>query len=85
LAITNDAVILAGGTNTPLSIDISIPLPTGITGLNMPLIDPRKRPKYITPHLERFIGKNELIYPIFRSLLKAKLQTDTQAINREYK
>jgi hypothetical protein len=51
----------------------------------MPLIDPRKRPKYTTPHLERFIGEDELIYPIFRSLLKAKLQTDVQAISREYK
>jgi hypothetical protein len=39
----------------------------------MPLIDPRKRPKYITPYLERFIGKDELIYPIFRGLFKAKL------------
>jgi hypothetical protein len=39
----------------------------------MPLIDPRKQPKYTTPHLERFIGEDELIYPIFRSLLEAKL------------
>jgi hypothetical protein len=73
LAITNDAVILAGGTNTPLPIDISIPLPTSVMGLNMPLIDPRKRPKHTTPHLERFISEDELIYPIFRNLLKAKL------------
>jgi hypothetical protein len=51
----------------------------------MPLIDPRKRPKYTTPHLERFIGEDKLIYPIFRGLLKAKLQTDAQAISREYK
>jgi hypothetical protein len=42
----------------------------------MPLIDPRKRPKYTTPHLERFIGEDELIYPIFYGLLKAKLQTN---------
>jgi hypothetical protein len=42
----------------------------------MPLIDPRKRPKYTTPYLERFIGEDESIYPIFCSLLKAKLQTD---------
>jgi hypothetical protein len=42
----------------------------------MPLIDPRKRSKYTTPYLERFVGEDELIYPIFRSLLKAKLQTD---------
>jgi hypothetical protein len=42
----------------------------------VPLIDPRKRPKYITLYLERFIGKDELIYSIFYSLLKAKLQTN---------
>jgi hypothetical protein len=70
-------VILARGTNTPLPISISIPLPTDITGLNMSLIDPRKRPKHTTPYLERFIGEDELIYLIFRGLLKAKLQTDT--------
>jgi hypothetical protein len=65
--------ILAKGINTPLSIGTFTPLPTSVIGLNMPLIDPRKRPKYITPHLERFIGKDELIYLIFYSLLKAKL------------
>jgi hypothetical protein len=65
--------ILARGTNTPLPISIFIPLPTSIIGLNIPLIDPRKRPKYTTPYLERFIGEDELIYPIFRGLLKAKL------------
>ena len=64
---------LARGTNTPLPIGISILLPTSVIGLNMPLIDPRKRSKYITPHLERFIGEDELIYPIFHGLLKAKL------------
>ena len=66
-------VILARGTNTPLSIGISIPLPISVIGLNMPLIDPRKRPKHTTPYLERFIGEDELIYLIFRGLLKAKL------------
>ena len=66
-------IILARGTNTPLSIGISIPLPTGVTGLNIPLIDLRKRPKHTTPHLKRFINEDELIYPIFRGLLKAKL------------
>jgi hypothetical protein len=50
--------ILARGTNTPLPISI---------------IDPRKWPKYTTPYLERFIGEDELIYPIFYGLLKAKL------------
>jgi hypothetical protein len=64
---------LARGTNTPLPTGISTLLPTSVIGLNVPLIDPRKRPKHITPHLERFIGKDELIYPIFRNLLKAKL------------
>jgi hypothetical protein len=68
--------ILARGTNTPLPIGIFIPLPISIIGLNMPLIDSKKRPKYITPYLERFIGKDKLIYPIFYSLLKAKLQTN---------
>ena len=76
MAVTNDATILAKGTNTPLLIDISTPLPTGVTGLNMPLIDPRKRPKHTTPHLKRFISEDESIYFIFRGLLKAKLQTD---------
>jgi hypothetical protein len=85
LAITNNAATLARGTNTPLPIGISILLPTGVIGLNMPLIDPRKRPKYTMPYLERFIGEDELIYSIFRGLLKAKLQTDVQAISREYK
>ena len=65
--------ILAKGTNTPLPIGTSIPLPTSVIGLNMPLIDPRKRPKYTTPYLERFIGEDELIYSIFYSLLKTKL------------
>ena len=67
---------LAKGTNTPLPIGTSTPLPTSVIGLNVPLINPRKRPKYITPYLKRFIGKDELIYPIFRGLLKTKLQTD---------
>ena len=65
--------ILAKGTNTPLSISISTLLPISVIGLNVPLIDPRKRPKHTTPYLERFIGEDELIYPIFRDLLKAKL------------
>jgi hypothetical protein len=39
----------------------------------MPLIDIRKRFKYTTPYLERFIGEDELIYLIFRGLLEAKL------------
>jgi hypothetical protein len=85
LAITNNAAILAEGTNTPLPIGISTPLPTSVIGLNMPLINPRKRPKHTTPYLERFTGEDELIYPIFRGLFEAKLQTDAQAISREYK
>jgi hypothetical protein len=52
---------------------ILILLPTSVIGLNMPLIDLRRRPKYTTPYLERFIGEDELIYFIFRGLLKAKL------------
>jgi hypothetical protein len=66
-------VILARGTNTPLLIGTSILLPTSVIGLNVPLIDPRKRPKYTMPYLERFISEDELIYSIFRSLLEAKL------------
>ena len=66
-------VTLARGTNTPLSIGTFILLPTSVIGLNVPLIDPRKWPKYTTPYLERFIGEDELIYPIFRGLFKAKL------------
>jgi hypothetical protein len=65
--------ILAKGTNTPLPISTFILLPTSVIGLNMPLIDLRRRPKYTTPYLERFIGEDELIYFIFRGLLKAKL------------
>ena len=84
MAVTNDATTLARGTNTPLLTGISTPLPTGVTGLNIPLIDPRKRPKYITPYSERFTGEDELIYPIFRGLLEAKLRTDVQAIGGEY-
>ena len=84
MAVTNDATILAKGTNTPLLIGISILLLTGVTGLNMPLIDLRKRPKHTTPYLERFTGEDELIYSIFRGLLEAKLQTDVQVIGGEY-
>ena len=73
MAVTNNTAILARGTNTPLPIGISILLPTNVIDLNMPLIDPRKRPKYTTPYLKRFIGEDELIYLIFHSLLKAKL------------
>ena len=51
----------------------------------MPLIDPRKRPKHTTPYLKRFTDEDESIYPIFRGLLEAKLQTDAQAIGGEYK
>ena len=76
LAVINDAVILTKGTNTPLSISTSTPLPTGVTGLNMPLIDLRKRPKHTTPYLKRFTGEDESIYLIFRGLLEAKLRTD---------
>ena len=76
MAVTNDATILARGTNTPLPTGISILLPTGVTGLNMPLIDLRKRPKHTTPHSERFIDEDESIYLIFRGLLEAKLRTD---------
>jgi hypothetical protein len=85
LAVTNDATTLARGTNTPLPTGTSTPLPTGVTGLNVPPIDPRKRPKHTTPHLERFTGEDESIYPIFRGLLEAKLRTDAQAIGGEYK
>jgi hypothetical protein len=66
-------VILARGINTPLLIGIFILLSTSVMGLNVPLIDPRKQSKYITLYLERFIGEDELIYLIFRGLLKAKL------------
>ena len=73
MAITNNMATLAKGTNTPLPTSTSILLSTGIIGLNIPLIDPRKRPKYTTPYLERFIGEDKLIYFIFYSLFKAKL------------
>ena len=76
MAVINDAITLIKGTNTPLLISISTLLPTGVTGLNIPLIDLRKRLKHITPHLKRFTDEDELIYLIFRGLLEAKLQTD---------
>jgi hypothetical protein len=76
LAVTNNIAILARGTNTPLLIGTFILLSTSIIGLNVPLIDPRKRPKYTTLYLKRFISEDKLIYPIFRGLLKAKLQTN---------
>jgi hypothetical protein len=66
-------VILTKGTNTPLFISTFIPLFISVIGLNVPLIDPRKWPKYTTPYLKRFISKNELIYLIFYSLFKTKL------------
>ena len=69
-------VILAKGTNTPLPIGTSTPLLISIIGLNIPLIDLRKWPKYTTPYLERFIDEDELIYLIFYGLFEAKLQTD---------
>ena len=76
MAVINDAAILVKGTNTPLLISTFTLLPTGVTGLNMPLIDLRKRLKYITLHLKRFTDEDESIYPIFRGLLEAKLRTD---------
>ena len=85
MAVINDAIILIKGTNTPLLISISILLSTGVTGLNMPLIDLRKRLKYTTPYLKRFTGEDESIYLIFRGLLEAKLRTDAQVIGGEYK
>ena len=76
MAVINDAAILAEGTNTPLFISIFILLSTGVTGLNIPLIDLRKRLKYTTLYLKRFTDEDESIYLIFRGLLEAKLQTD---------
>ena len=76
MAVINDAAILAGGTNTPLSISIFILLPTGVTGLNMLLINLKKRLKYTTPYLKKFTDEDESIYLIFRGLFEAKLQTD---------
>ena len=84
MAVINDAITLIKGTNTPLLIGTYILLRTGVTGLNMPLIDLRKRPKYTTPYSERFTDEDESIYLIFRGLLEAKLQTDAQAIGGEY-
>ena len=43
-----------------------------------------RRPKHATTHPERFTGEDESLYPIFRGLLEAKLQTDAQAIGGEY-
>ena len=65
--------ILIKGTNTPLLIGIFIPLSISVIGLNIPLIDSRKRPKYTMPYLKRFISEDKLIYSIFRSLFKTKL------------
>jgi hypothetical protein len=74
---------MARGANTPLLISISTPLPLNFTGRNLPPTNTR-RLKYTTPYLERFIGKDESLYPIFYGLLEAKLRIDAQAISREY-
>ena len=50
--------ILAKGTNTPLPINTSILLPIGVISLNVPLIDPKKRPKYTMPYLKRQLTIN---------------------------
>ena len=71
LTVANDATA-AGGINTPAS------------SLNLPTTSNDRRPKHTTPHLEKFTGKDESLYPIFRGTLEAKLRTDAQAISREY-
>ena len=76
MAVTNNVVTLAEKTNTLLLTGISILLPIGVMGLNMPLIDIRERLKHIILYLERFISEDESIYPIFRGLFEAKSRTD---------
>ncbi len=43
-----------------------------------------KRLKYSLLYPEKFIGKDETLYLIFRGLLESKLRTDAQAIGGEY-
>jgi len=73
LIIINDVINPVKRTNTLLFISTFILLFTGVTGLNVPLIDIKKRLKYTTPYLKKFISEDESIYLIFRGLFKAKL------------
>ena len=42
------------------------------------------RPKHSTTHPKEFTGEDESLYPIFRGLLEAKIQTDNTTIGNEY-
>jgi hypothetical protein len=76
LTVANDTATTVGGANTPLPT--RVPTPQTVDGNN-------KRPKYSSPHPEKFTGEDETLYPIFHGLLESKLRTDAQAIGGEYK
>ena len=54
------------------------------TGQDTPVTNIIRKPKHTTPYLERFTGEDKSLYPVFRGLLEAKLQTDAQAISGDY-
>jgi hypothetical protein len=74
LAVTNETTTAVTANATPSTA----------TGQDTPAASMMKKPKHTTPHPEKFTGKDESLYPIFRGLLEAKLRTDAQAIGGEY-
>jgi hypothetical protein len=71
--VIDDTTTTTGGANS-----------AQFTGQGTPVASITRKPKHTTPHPERFTGEDESLYPIFRGLLEAKLQTDAQAIGGEY-
>jgi hypothetical protein len=76
---------MSKGIITGVTSGVPAPQLTMATGQGMPITSMTKKPKHTMPYPERFMGKDESLYPIFRGLLEAKLQTNAQAIGREYK
>jgi hypothetical protein len=78
----------ASGTTTSTPSTGAYTPATGISAqatdaLVAPAVGSRK-PKHTVPHPEKFTGEDEAVYPIFRGLLQAKLQTDGDAIGGEF-
>jgi hypothetical protein len=87
LASQTTALGAPGTTTGTSSIGISTPA-TGISAQATDTLGAQatgtRKPKHTVPHPEKFTSKDEAIYPIFRGLLQAKLQTDRDAIGREF-
>jgi hypothetical protein len=62
---------------------MSTPLP-GNNAYPNPLVTNNRQPKHTRLHPAKFISEDKSLYSVFRRLIKAKLQTDAQAISREY-